>query len=93
MVVEVVCEDNDLISEDIYMCKKWRDLGNKVYLDTRITCTHTGTKTFTGDVNNWLQSFINKKSNTASTDIKEDLSNYFTKPSQNIDDDDFRVIV
>jgi len=93
MVFEVVCEDNDIISEDIYMCKKWRDLGNKVYLDTRITCTHTGTKTFTGDVNNWLQSFINKRSNTASTDIKEDLSNYFTKPIQNLDDDDFRVIL
>ena len=93
MVFEVVCEDNDLISEDIYMCKKWRDLGNKVYLDTRITCTHTGTKTFTGDVNNWLQSFINKQSNTAPSAIKGDLSSYFAKPPQNINDDDFRVIV
>lgn len=94
MVFEVVCDDNDLISEDIYMCKKWRDLGNKVYLDTRITCTHTGTKTFTGDVHNWLQGFINRKSSGSTPNtIKGDLSSYFNTPPQNINDDDFKVIV
>lgn len=92
MVFEVVCEENDLISEDIYMCKKWRELGGKVYLDTHITCAHTGVKTYTGDVNTWLQGFINKKLNNKNT-VTDDLSTYFTKPSQNTIDDDFKVIV
>jgi len=91
MVFEVVCEDNDLISEDIYMCKKWRDLGNKIYLDTNITCTHTGTKTFTGNVYNWLQKFITQKSETTSI-TQDDLSSYF-KNSPPIDDNDFKVFV
>jgi hypothetical protein len=62
MVFEVVCEDGDLISEDIYMCRRSGEvLGNKVYLDTHITCTHTGTKTFTGDVYAWLTTFYRQK--------------------------------
>jgi len=88
MVFEVVCEDGDLISEDIYMCKKWRNLGNSVYLDTNITCSHTGAKTFVGDVGKWINSFrnqqeINKQPTT-------DLSKYFVK---NNDEDDFKILV
>lgn len=88
MVFEVVCEDNDLISEDIYMCKKWRKLGNKIYLDTTITCSHTGTKTFFGNVNAWLNTF--KKQTPEFTEAQTDISKYFTK-SEN--DDNFKVIV
>lgn len=91
MVFEVVCEDNDLISEDIYMCKKWRSLGNKVYLDSNITCTHTGTKTFTGNVNAWLRRFITQQSNST-PHIQGDLSGYFKNTPSN-SDDDFKVLV
>ncbi len=91
MIFEVVCEDNDLISEDIYMCKKWRDAGNKVYLDTHITCTHTGTKTYTGDVHAWLQRFVNQNHNKNSV-IQGDLSSYFKNTPPSLDDD-FKVIV
>jgi len=88
MVFEVICENGDLISEDIYMCKKWRNLGNSVYLDTNITCSHTGAKTFVGDVGKWINSFrnqqeINKQPTT-------DLSKYFVK---NNDEDDFKILV
>lgn len=88
MVFEVVCENNDLISEDIYMCKKWRDLGNKVYLDTNVTCIHTGTKTFKGNINTWLKSF--QKQNPSTTETTTDLSKYFIK---NDSEDDFKVLV
>lgn len=88
MIFEVVCEDNDLISEDIYMCKKWRNLGNSVYLDTNITCSHTGTKTFFGNVNAWLNTF--KKQTPEFSEAQTDISKYFTK-SEN--DDNFKVIV
>jgi len=92
MVFEVVCEDGDLISEDIYMCKKWRDAGNKVYLDSHITCTHTGAKTYVGDVHAWLQRFINKQSTGTPPTGQGDLSSYF-KNSPTNNDDDFKVLV
>lgn len=88
MVFEVVCEDGELISEDIYMCKKWRNLGNSVYLDTNITCSHTGTKTFVGDVGKWINSFKNQPTNDAQ--VTTDLSKYFRK---NDNDDDFKVLI
>jgi len=88
MVFEVVCEDNDLISEDIYMCKKWRNLGNSVYLDTKITCSHTGTKTFFGDVGKWINSF--RKTETYDSQSPTDIAKYFSKADN---DDDFKVIV
>ena len=88
MVFEVVCEDGDLISEDIYMCKKWRNLGNSIYLDTNITCSHTGTKTFVGDVGKWINSF--RKQDQLGAQSTTDLSKYFVK---NNDEDDFKVLV
>ena len=88
MVFEVVCEDGDLISEDIYMCKKWRNLGNSVYLDTNITCSHTGAKTFVGDVGKWINSF--RKQDQLAAQPTTDLSKYFVK---NNDEDDFKVLV
>jgi hypothetical protein len=86
MIFEVVCEDGDLISEDIYMCKKWRELGNKVYLDTNITCSHTGTKTFYGNVGNWLRTFINKDT----AQVEPNIAKYFTDSGG---DQDFKVLV
>ena len=88
MVFEVVCEDGDLISEDIYMCKKWRNLGNSIYLDTNITCSHTGAKTFVGDVGKWINSF--RKQDQLAAQPTTDLSKYFAK---NNDEDDFKVLV
>jgi hypothetical protein len=88
MVFEVVCEDGQLISEDIYMCKKWRNLGNSVYLDTNITCSHTGAKTFVGDVGKWINSFRNREELNAQPTT--DLSKYFVK---NNDEDDFKVLI
>ena len=88
MVFEVVCEDGDLISEDIYMCKKWRNLGNSIYLDTNITCSHTGAKTFVGDVGKWINSF--RKQDQLAAQPTTDLSKYFVK---NNDEDDFKVLV
>lgn len=93
MVFEVVCEDNDLISEDIYLCKKWRSLGNKVYLDTNITCPHTGTKTFFGNVRNWIDGFKNKGVGSATTNnnvVTGNLDEYFKKPTDL--DDEFKVL-
>lgn len=55
MVCDVVIENMDLVSEDISMFKKLTDGGFKVYLDTSITCNHTGPKKFVGDFRKWFK--------------------------------------
>lgn len=50
-VFETVINDGHHWSEDLLLCKKWREEHNgKVFLDTAITCTHTGSAMYTGDV-------------------------------------------
>lgn len=49
MIFNVIVENNDLISEDINLCNKWRKLNKKIYLDPTITCNHIGIKKYTGN--------------------------------------------
>lgn len=37
------------LSEDYLFCKRWTDLGNKIYADITIPLTHTGTHSFAGN--------------------------------------------
>lgn len=96
MVFEVACEDNSIISEDIYFCKKWIGLGNSVYLDTHITCVHSGTKLFKGDINNWINNWINMSKSPINIESsismpKDKLSEYFKTKSDT--DEEFKVLV
>lgn len=54
MVFEIAVIDGNLFSEDIMFCKKWRDLGNKVYIDPSITAGHSGDKRYIGNIIDWL---------------------------------------
>jgi hypothetical protein len=56
MICDIKVENGDLISEDYIICKKWQDMGYKVWLDPTITLNHIGVKKFKGNFN----SFINK---------------------------------
>ena len=56
MICDIRVENGDLISEDYIICKKWQDLGYKVWLDPTITINHIGIKKYKGD----FQSFIKK---------------------------------
>lgn len=49
MVFDVQLIDGELVSEDNVFCKKWRDLGNKVYIDPTMTCNHIGAKKYSGN--------------------------------------------
>lgn len=60
MIFEVVVRNNDLISEDIEMCLKLRRGGFSIWLDPKITCSHTGTKRFVGDFESWLERVKNQ---------------------------------
>lgn len=37
------------LSEDYTFCRRWRDIGGEVWLDTRSRLTHVGSRDFTGD--------------------------------------------
>jgi len=55
MIFDVVITDNILISEDYTMCNKWKDMGEKVYMDPSITINHLGPKKFIGNFANFLR--------------------------------------
>jgi hypothetical protein len=42
--------------EDYSFCRRWRDLGGKIWIDPEIRMGHCGYKTFVGQVGEWLQS-------------------------------------
>jgi glycosyltransferase involved in cell wall biosynthesis len=58
MICDVVIENGSMISEDINMFNKLVRGGFKVYLDTSMTCNHTGPKKFTGNYSNWYKNFL-----------------------------------
>lgn len=66
MVCNVTIENGYLLSEDISMCHKWRDLGEKVFLDTEINLAHFGTYRWSTNFRNYLDRIIeaNKKQQT-----------------------------
>jgi hypothetical protein len=44
--------------EDYSFCMRWRELGEKVWIDPEIAMGHTGLKVFEGHIGNWLKSRI-----------------------------------
>jgi len=46
------------MSEDIVLCLKWRELKQKIYLDTTVTVAHSGHKTWQGDFSSHLRDII-----------------------------------
>lgn len=58
MICDVVIEGGSMISEDIHMFNKLQRGGFKIYLDTSMTCNHTGPKKFTGDYARWYKDFL-----------------------------------
>ena len=41
--------------EDFVFCRRWREIGGKVLIDPSLRLTHTGTKSFSGCVGDWLR--------------------------------------
>lgn len=44
------------MGEDYSFCKRWTDMGGKVWIDPEIKMGHVGYKTFNGHIGNWLKS-------------------------------------
>ena len=52
---DVAIQNNDLISEDIWVCKRLiHEGGFKIYLDPTMTCGHVGGKKYIGNFWNWF---------------------------------------
>ena len=57
MVFNIDIVNGELYSEDMAFCKKWKDMGGKIYVDPSIVCGHSGTKRWIGNFYNWLKVF------------------------------------
>lgn len=55
MVFDVQLVDGELVSEDNVFCRKWRNLGNKVWIDPTMTCNHIGSKKYSGSFLQFLE--------------------------------------
>jgi len=51
---ENTIEDYREYSEDYTFCKRWREMGGKVYVDAVSALDHVGQKTFSGQFGEWL---------------------------------------
>jgi len=61
MVFDVKLIDGELVSEDIVFCRKWTDLGGKIYIDPSINCGHSGEKRWVSDFSNWADLYLKKE--------------------------------
>ena len=55
MVFDVKIIDGELCSEDNIFCRKWNDLGGKVYIDPLINPGHSGEKRWIGNFYEWIK--------------------------------------
>ncbi len=43
------------LHDDYAFCRRWRDIGGKVWIDPELTLAHVGPKMFTGKLGDWLR--------------------------------------
>jgi glycosyltransferase involved in cell wall biosynthesis len=55
LVFNVALENEQLVSEDYYVCKKLKEGGFKVYIDPTITCPHIGSLKYVGNFEDYLK--------------------------------------
>jgi len=59
MVFDIKVIDGELISEDNVFCRKWKDLGGKVFIDPNMTCNHIGSKKYMGSFVEYVKTISN----------------------------------
>jgi hypothetical protein len=57
--------------EDFSFCKRWRDIGGKVWIDPEIKIGHVGYKTFYGCLGDWLRDRMKTVSPQPEDDVKQ----------------------
>jgi glycosyltransferase involved in cell wall biosynthesis len=59
LIFNVIVQNGDLVSEDIYTCMKLKEGGFDIWLDPEITCSHIGIKKYTGNFSQWFERIKN----------------------------------
>lgn len=72
MIFNVTIKEEMIFSEDVSLCYFWISLKERIYLDTKITCSHTGMKCFEGDFSEWIKRY---KMNRAEESVKSGRKN------------------
>lgn len=72
-IFEVIVENHNLISEDIWVCRKLQENGFDIWLAPHMTLSHVGIKKFQGDFQSWLTSSVlhTQDQSTAKRPIKD----------------------
>lgn len=61
LVTNVEVQDGRIVSEDYVMCRKLKEGGFTMYLDTKMTCGHVGSIKFSGNFAAWFEAIKNVK--------------------------------
>ena len=56
-------EDGLFFGEDYVFCRRWRELGGKVWIDPELALNHLGHKDYKGHIGNWLRGDRNENVN------------------------------
>ena len=64
MAFEVKVIDKNIMSEDFVFCKKWKDLGGSIFIDTSINPYHIGSVSYQGDFKEYLSFLVDNDSTT-----------------------------
>ncbi len=62
---DVTIEDGKIMGEDVLFCKRWNDMGGKVFLDPDMTLYHIGSKTYRGNFGELIAAAEKKASEAA----------------------------
>jgi len=55
MVFDIRIENGELLSEDVVMCRKLKNMGYNIYLYPHMCCDHAGYKIYRGNLENYLK--------------------------------------
>lgn len=58
---DTMIENGRYLSEDYAFCRRWQNTGGKIWLDFNSKLTHTGPKTFNGDLQLWNAKLLEKQ--------------------------------
>lgn len=68
--------DNQRLGEDVSFCKKWNMIGGKCYVEPRISFGHTGSKTYSGNFDEYLLRQAELKRIHGSDDVIKFMEKY-----------------
>jgi hypothetical protein len=71
VVFNVEYHEGQYFGEDYVLCRKWRELGEHVWLDPELALNHTGSKVYMGHLGNFLRKTAEPK---PPTDLKDAIA-------------------